>query len=449
MWYCPPVPTLSFTERSLQSLKPLPRTVEYYDSKTSGLSVRVLPTGKKTFYLVHRAASPSATARRVVRVKLGRYPEVDLAAARDRVRARRFATPVTADAPAPVVVLFKDLATEYIERHCKKKKKSWKQDVYWIDSELRPQWNDLPVGTIKRRDVAQLLNRIADPPRNAPASSDHVRAIVSRLFRFGISQGIDAIEYNPAHGIERAKPAGQRHRVLEPAELKRLWRVWEDEFTAAGRPLIGEQFKLRVLTAQRGGEVLHMLWSAIDLDAGLWAKAFQFRKRKPTDTRQDRHLVPLAPMAVAILRKLKDHHERELVRKNAEYGGTWNGKKYGGWPRAHISDWVFPSRTDPANAMANFFGKEDAVMKALAKVDDLEPHDLRRTASTWASATCPSPWVDRLLDHEIGGVAATYNRHDYVEQKRYVAYAIENKVREALGDEADSHAVAAARVKHA
>jgi hypothetical protein len=53
--------------------------------------------------------------------------------------------------------------------------------------------------------VAQLLNRIADPPRNAPASSDHVRAIVSRLFRFGISQGIDAIEYNPAH----------RHRARE------------------------------------------------------------------------------------------------------------------------------------------------------------------------------------------------------------------------------------------
>jgi integrase len=83
--------------------------------------------------------------------------------------------------------------------------------------------------------------------------------------------------------------------------------------------------------------------------------------------------------------------------------------------------------------MANFFGKEDAVMRALAKVEDFDPHDLRRTASTWANATWPSPWVDRLLDHEIGGVAGTYNRHDYVEQKRYVAYAIENKVREALG----------------
>jgi integrase len=130
-------------------------------------------------------------------------------------------------------------------------------------------------------------------------------------------------------------------------------------------------------------------------------------------------------MAVAILRKLKEYHVRELVRKNAEYGGTWNGKKYGRWPRESISEWVFPSRTNRANSMANFFGKEDAVMRALAKVEDFDPHDLRRTASTWANATRPSPWVDRLLDHEIGGVAGTYNLYAYVEHKRYVAYAIE------------------------
>src|SRR5260370_9413000 len=81
-------PTIPFTERTLQSLKPLPRTVEYYDVKTSGLSVRVLPTGKKTFYLVYRSASPSAVPveRRVVRVKLGPYPELDLTSARDPVR---------------------------------------------------------------------------------------------------------------------------------------------------------------------------------------------------------------------------------------------------------------------------------------------------------------------------------------------------------------------------
>ena len=59
--------------------------------------MRVLPTGKKTFHLVHRSLSA--------------------------------------------------VVAESIERHCKKKK-SWKQDVYWIDAELRPHWNDLSVGAI-------------------------------------------------------------------------------------------------------------------------------------------------------------------------------------------------------------------------------------------------------------------------------------------------------------
>ena len=81
------MPVLAFTERALQSLKPLPLTVEYYDTKTSGLTLRVLPTGKKTFYVVYRTGAPSqpAAERRLVRLKLGRYPELDLAAAREQV----------------------------------------------------------------------------------------------------------------------------------------------------------------------------------------------------------------------------------------------------------------------------------------------------------------------------------------------------------------------------
>jgi hypothetical protein len=41
-------------------------------------------------------------------------------------------------------------------------------------------------------------------------------------------------------------------------------------------------------------------------------------------------------------------------------------------------------------------------------------------------------WVEQYLDHEIGGVSDTYNLNQYVEQKTYVAYAIENRVREAI-----------------
>jgi hypothetical protein len=69
-----------------------------------------------------------------------------------------------------------------------------------------------------------------------------------------------------------------------------------------------------------------------------------------------------------------------------------------------------------------------------ADIADFKPPDLRRWASTNANAAVGNPfWVERYLDHEIGGVAGTYNLNAYAEQKTYVAYAIENKVREAIG----------------
>jgi hypothetical protein len=79
----------------------------------------------------------------------------------------------------------------------------------------------------------------------------------------------------------RARQSEPRERHLGRRRLDRF--VLEDFLKFAGRIdptlrlerrnslrgplLIGEQFKLRLLTAQRGGEVLHLLWSALDLDA--------------------------------------------------------------------------------------------------------------------------------------------------------------------------------------
>ena len=41
--------------------------------------------------------------------------------------------------------------------------------------------------------------------------------------------------------------------------------------------------------------------------------------------------------------------------------------------------------------------------------------------------------MERYLDHEITGVAGTYNLNEYAAQKTYVPYAIENRVRQTIG----------------
>lgn len=75
--------------------------------------------------------------------------------------------------------------------------------------------------------------------------SDVVRSLISRMFRFGIANGHDAIEYNPASGTERALdtlPKRTRypddHNATKRGEFKRLWAVWNDRI-ATGRPLLG------------------------------------------------------------------------------------------------------------------------------------------------------------------------------------------------------------------
>ena len=64
----------------------------------------------------------------------------------------------------------------------------------------------MPVGQIRRRQVAELLHTITHE-RHAPRSSDVVRSLISRMFRFGIAAGHEDIEYNPAAGTERALDA--------------------------------------------------------------------------------------------------------------------------------------------------------------------------------------------------------------------------------------------------
>jgi hypothetical protein len=105
--------------------------------------------------------------------------------------------------PAAPRVLFSTLADRFLEQHAKVKKKSWKQDQGWINLYLLPAWKDTPIGEIRRRHVAELLNMITHE-RGASRSSDVVRSLVSRMFRFGIANGYEEIEYNPASGTERA-----------------------------------------------------------------------------------------------------------------------------------------------------------------------------------------------------------------------------------------------------
>src|SRR5205823_3658195 len=154
------------------------------------------------------------------------------------------------------------LAREYIDRYAKKRKRSWKTDEYLLRSEVLPHWQHRAIVDIRRRDVRELVDGIAE--RGAPILANRTTALLSKVFKFALDD--ELIEASPAMRIPRPAPERQRDRVLTEDEIRTLWQ----QFGALDEPSMAALYRLRLLTVQRGGEVASMRWQDIDLNGGWW-----------------------------------------------------------------------------------------------------------------------------------------------------------------------------------
>jgi integrase len=192
-------------------------------------------------------------------------------------------------------------------------------------------------------------------------------------------------------------PAAQtsRDRVLSDDELRRIWCAAE----RLGYPY-GALVQLLMVSGQRRNEVAGMRWG--ELNGSLWTL-------DATRTKNGRvHEVPLPTAAKAILASV---------------------------PRIRGSDYVLTTNgLSQVTGFASAKSKLDAAVLALAQERAAERrqnaavevaswrfHDLRRTtASGLARLGQPPHVIEAVLNHRSGvisGVSATYNRHDYRNEK--------------------------------
>ena len=199
------MPKVKFTARWVSALKPSTvGQLDYWDSHLPGFSLRITGTGRKTWTVYYRFHG------RKRRVSLGTYPAVSLAEASSRARltlAQMHAgvDPAAERDHACRERCFRDLATEYVQRHAKKKR-SGANDRWMIDRHLLPRWGRVKAGDIARPDVIALVESIADG--GAPVLANRVLALISKMFNFAVNRGWR--DTNPAQGVER--PGVERPR---------------------------------------------------------------------------------------------------------------------------------------------------------------------------------------------------------------------------------------------
>jgi integrase len=265
----------------------------------------------------------------------------------------------------------------------------------------------------------------------APIMANCTLALARKIFNFGLER--DLVESNPGHKITPPSREQSRERVLSDEEIFAFWRALQRE-EEAGRYLIAAFYRIRLLTAQRGREVLRLKWSDISQEpsGSVWTIPSSVTKNRRS------HRVPISDPVVEVLKAVGLKLEEDRLRAN-----KWREKK--GEPLRKPSEWVFPSPRG-ASPIANTQKAFDRVRVACGQ-PNFTAHDLRRTAATRMTGELKVPRfsVGRVLNHLESGVTGIYDLYAYDDEKREALARWSRLVERIVGGERHAGKVVAFR----
>ena len=364
----------ALTSKSLDALKPQEKRYEVHDIYCPGMSVRVSAKGQKVFTVKFRYGLAQK------RMKLGTYPRISLATAREKAidvmrQVDEGIDPTKRRRSVDMKV--ETVCGEFIRLHAQARNRSWYEAERILNREFVGTFGQRDIRDINRFDVLEIMD--AAVARGAAYQANRILAHVRKLFNWCIERGI--LEANPIIGLKAPTKETSRDRVLTDDEVIRLLRACRNE----AYPF--RQFVPMLLaSSQRRSEVAQMRWSEIDLVAKRWMIPAERCKNGKA------HVVPLSTYAVTLLQEV---------------------------PRFLDCDYVFTTtRKSPVGG----FSKLVRRVTNEAQLPNWRLHDLRRTAASQMGDAGVAPQViQKILNHSSGpvsGIAAIYIRSKFSEEKQ-------------------------------
>ena len=355
----------------------------YWDAGMAGFGLMVTANGHRSYVVQYRAAGRSrrmhlrtgltlAAARREAKAILG-----TVARGGDPLSARRKAERADSNT-------LKAIVEEYLAREGSRLRSIGERRAS-LQRHVLPKLGDRQINDITRSDIIRLLDGVAD--KSGAPMADHVLAYLRRVMTWHASRS-DDFRSPIVRGMARTRPSQRRRqRVLSDDELKAVWCAVE-----ALQSAFGYLVRFLLLTATRRTEAAAMRRGEVVGDDWIIPQ-----ERYKTGLEL---VIPLSPAAQAVV---------------------------GAVPRIGKSGLVFT--TDGKRPLGGFSKFKRAFdVKVLAELRKEKPdaelprwtlHDLRRTArSLMSRAGVPSDHAERCLGHVLSGIRGTYDRHEYLNEKR-------------------------------
>jgi integrase len=362
---------VALTDRFVVGVRQGTRT-EFFDTRVTGLSLRVSPTAKNWAFHFTTAGGKRA------RLTLGAFPAITLAGARGLALEAQAAVEAGADPRASKAgaMTAATLVENYLAKHVRPNLRSAKQVERRLRKNVLPLIGNVRLADLHRRDVNRVLDAIVG--RGRPIEANRVFGDVRAMLRWAVARG--DLDRDPVQGMDAPSPARSRDRVLSESEIKQLWNVLP---TALPRQVDCQRvLRLCLITGQRVGEVAGMQRDELDMGKRIWTLPGARTKNG------HQHSVPLSDLAADIVKQaLADAPDRQRLFAL------------------------------PPVAVTRF------VERGQFGIAHFTPHDLRRTALTEMAKVGVEPVVlGHVANHRsatrAGVTLAIYVKHSYEAEKR-------------------------------
>ena len=356
--------TFRFTEAKVKAIAPPASGREYHkDIRFPGLQLCITSADTRTYYFVKRIEGNPA------RVRLGTVEQLSVESARTaaateagKVAAGR--NPQAERRQKRIEPTMGDLLTHWKE-YAKAHKRSWAEDIRMCDKHFAP-WANRKLSAIRKPEVQAMHLQLAK--NSGKYMANRVYELLRAMYNRAKDIGYEG--ENPALGIKRFTEE-KRDRFLHANELGAFFASLQEE----PNTLLQHFFLLCLLTGARRSNVQTMRWDEIDFSTDLW-RIPETKSGKPV-------VVPLTDAALGVLQACH------------EANGT--------------SEWVFPSHGKHGHIV-----EPKAAWKRIIKragLQDVRPHDLRRSLGSWMAMTGAGlPVVGKMLGHTQPTTTAIYAR---------------------------------------
>jgi integrase len=267
-----------------------------------------------------------------------------------------------------------DLLETFIAQHVSQYRSAGEISRH-LRREIGKPWATRSIHEVSKRDVVEVISAIEQ--RGAPIAANKALKTIKTFLRWCVGRAV--LDQSPADGIPLPAKEVTRDRVLTDPELAQV--------ILAAR-MIGEPnagiVEFLALTGQRREEVARSTWDEFDLGPRVWT----LPKTRTKNAKQ--HAVYLSDQSIVVLKRME---------------------KWG--PLVFSVHGTKPFQS---------FAVAKRELDERSRVTGWRLHDLRRTCVSGMARLGIAPHVaDKILNHQSGtisGVAAVYQRHDFLAERK-------------------------------